>query len=132
MKNTGFSLVELIVVIAIMAALAGVAVPVYANYTEQAKAGVDQNYVAEIYHAAEISAALNDVDFDYVAVTVADGTYKFYTGPVGSGTEVTNTDFIADVDAVITSKSALTSKWATANNNTTVSYTGSEYTPAKD
>ena len=57
MKNTGFSLVELLVVIAIMAILAGVAVPVYSTYTENAKIGVDENFVAEIFHAAEIEAA---------------------------------------------------------------------------
>ena len=57
MKNTGFSLVELLVVIAIMAILAGVAVPVYSHYTNEAKEKVDENYLAEVFHAAEIEAA---------------------------------------------------------------------------
>ena len=62
--NKGFSLVELIVVIAIMAVLAGVAVPVYSAYTETTKAGVDENYAAEIWHAADIASSLHGVEFD--------------------------------------------------------------------
>ena len=56
MKNKGFSLVELIVVIAIMAILVGVAVPVYSSYIEKAQKAKDEQMVDEIKHAIEIAA----------------------------------------------------------------------------
>ena len=56
MKNKGFSLVELIVVIAIMAILVGVAVPVYTSYIEKAQKAKDEQMVDEIKHAIEIAA----------------------------------------------------------------------------
>ncbi len=56
MKNKGFSLVELIVVIAIMAILVGVAVPVYTSYIEKTQKNKDIQMVDEIKHAIEIAA----------------------------------------------------------------------------
>lgn len=56
MKNKGFSLVELIVVIAIMAILVGVAVPVYSSYIEKTQKAKDEQLVGEIKHALEIAS----------------------------------------------------------------------------
>lgn len=52
--NKGFSLVELIVVIAIMAILVGVAVPVYTSYIDKAEDAVDEQLLGEIEHAIEV------------------------------------------------------------------------------
>ena len=57
MKNKGFSLVELIVVIAIMAILVGVAVPVYTSYIDKANKSKDIQLVDEIKHAMQIAYA---------------------------------------------------------------------------
>ena len=56
-SNGGFSLVELIVVIAIMAILVGVAVPVYSSYIEKSQKAADIQLVDEIKHAMEIANA---------------------------------------------------------------------------
>ena len=57
MKNKGFSLVELIVVIAIMAILVGVAVPVYSSYIEKTEIAKDKQLVDEVAHAIQIGQA---------------------------------------------------------------------------
>lgn len=55
-NNKGFSLVELIVVIAIMAILIGVAVPVYSSYVEKSQKAADIQLVDEIKHALQVAA----------------------------------------------------------------------------
>ena len=58
-NNSGFSLVELIVVIAIMAILAGVAVPTYTKYIEKAN---DAKVMAELdaVKTAALGAAVSE------------------------------------------------------------------------
>ena len=66
MKNKGFSLVELIVVIAIMAILVGVAVPVYTNYIDKANAAKDEQLLGEINNAFAIVCAGEALDINTV------------------------------------------------------------------
>lgn len=47
----GFTLVELIVVIAILAILAGVGIPVYSGYITKANMGVDETLISEVRNA---------------------------------------------------------------------------------
>lgn len=53
MNNKGFSLVELIIVIAIMVILVGVLAPVYTRYVESTRKSSDVSAVADIMNAME-------------------------------------------------------------------------------
>ena len=90
MKNKGFSLVELIVVIAIMAILVGVAVPVYSSYIEKAQKAADQQLVDEIKHAMEIAYVADQFTGSATVVLTTNGA------SVSGDSSATN-DWIADV-----------------------------------
>jgi prepilin-type N-terminal cleavage/methylation domain-containing protein len=67
-NNKGFSLVELIVVIAIMAILVGVAVPVYTSYINNAKEAKDAQFLDELSRAAQIFAAEKGLELQSIWV----------------------------------------------------------------
>lgn len=66
----GFTLVELIVVIAIMAILGGVGVPAYSGYIEKTNIGADQALIGDIIHAINLEFYANPA-FQDGSVTVS-------------------------------------------------------------
>lgn len=59
LDNKGFTLVELIIVIAIIAVLAAVIAPQYINYVARSRQTTDANAMNEIAHAAEVAMVGN-------------------------------------------------------------------------
>ena len=84
-SNKGFSLVELIVVIAIMAIIAGVAIPVYTHYIDNANAAVVDNLVAEAEYAAELAKIEYGVEL--TVTEIEDGCTIKVTTPSDFDTE---------------------------------------------
>ena len=74
-NNKGFSLVELIVVIAIMAILAAVAIPPFAMFIGKAQVASDVDYLAQIDSAADLAFAA-EVDKPSAIVVTYDPESK--------------------------------------------------------
>ena len=64
MNNKGFSLVELIIVIAIMAILIAVLAPQYLRYVERSRLQSDNSAVGEVANAVKVAAANDNVNTD--------------------------------------------------------------------
>lgn len=73
-NNKGFSLVELIVVVAIMAVLLGVLVPTLVRHIETSKQSKDLDGIAEIRSAMEIALASEEFSDLTGTVTFTSGT----------------------------------------------------------
>lgn len=85
MNNKGFSLVELIIVIAIMVVLIAVLAPQYLKYVEKSRVASDQTTVVEYINAMQVLAAdpevtLSTADAAGYTLTSAGGNNKITVG----------------------------------------------------
>ena len=94
-SNKGFSLVELIVVIAIMAIIAGVAIPVYSNYITKANDSVNKQQMDDVVYAAKLA----DAEFG-TTTTVAENASKTGFTVTVTGTEKDAEGALTGADAV--------------------------------
>ena len=82
-NNKGFSLVELIVVIAIMAILAAVAIPTFATFINKAQISNDVSFINDVTYVATVSNVVAHPDGDVVVSVkvAANGTIQevYYT-----------------------------------------------------
>ena len=63
-NNLGFSLVELIIVIAIMAVLAAVAIPVFGMFIEKSRMANDRQAVSDVLYAVELGGQSMSYDIE--------------------------------------------------------------------
>lgn len=96
-NNQGFTLVEMIIVVAIIAILTAVITPGYIRYVEKSRIGVDEAYIREVAHSLEIVAATDSL------VNTAPITVKFddegkIQGCTASGPKAATAKAIVDAE----------------------------------
>lgn len=126
-KNAGFTLVELIVVIAILAILAGVAIPVYSGYISKANEAADLTALDAIKTAvvfAETDAAVKQnppAGFTLTSLKVEAGTLTV------NGAAVTDTNMIKAITNLMGAESS-TWSFTFKSTNTKAEWNGNAWT----
>lgn len=105
-NNKGFSLVELIIVIAIMAVLVGVLAPTYLQYVEKSKKSNDVSTVDSVVNACEIGAIDPEVMTDTTSkLTISISTSGMIITPDGTATSAWKDAVLAAVGSDVKFKS---------------------------
>ncbi len=82
-NNKGFSLVELIIVIAIMAVLIAILAPQFIKYVEESRQSADLTTVEEIVNAIQVGVADTNLGISgagEIEITTSAGSIKSQTG----------------------------------------------------
>lgn len=85
--NKGFTLVELVIVVAILAILVGILAPQYTKYVEKSRQAADVSNLENIVEGFKVAAA--DVDYDMIPST---GKATFKIVMTSEGTTITATN----------------------------------------
>lgn len=125
MNNKGFSLVELIIVVAIMAVLIGVLAPAYLQYVEKSKKTSDCTALGSAMDALEICAADPALDWknQTITITVSDAGVQFSGAPTATDAQLKS--IIAADDG------KLQGNWTEAGSSVNLIVTGQKETNGK-
>ncbi|MGN0370885.1 MAG: type II secretion system protein [Butyrivibrio sp.] len=108
-NNKGFSLVELIVVVAIMAVLLGVLVPTLVRHIESSRLSKDKKNLDELRVAMEVALANEEfADIECTDLAIGSDDSVDISGKTFDSTEATNTAFINEVKSNFSNKSTVT------------------------
>ena len=93
--NKGFTLVELVIVVAILAILVGILAPQYTKYVEKSRQSADVSNLENIVKGFKVAAA----DTDYNVIPAGDAAVATYTITMTATGTTIAADNAPDADA---------------------------------
>ena len=111
--NKGFSLVELIIVVAIMAILVGLLAPQYLKYVEKSRKSADASNINEMVNAIQVYAADSDNELPADTYTITVSTNAAAT--ITAGKTANQTKAVAALTGTVADYASIrlkSSKWA--------------------
>ena len=102
--NKGFSLVELIIVVAILAILVGLLAPQYIKYVEKSRKSADASNLSEMVNAIQVYAADSDSNLEA-------GTYTITINETGTTATQAVADIIAETAPDYATVKLKSNKW---------------------
>ena len=109
LNNKGFSLVELIIVIAIMAVLIGVLAPQYLKYVEKSRVSTDRDNVVSIESALQVWAVDPDATSTFSGTTQIELTRTAGAAPAGAVSDALTNAGISTTLPALTNKQTFAS-----------------------
>lgn len=128
-RKKGFTIIELVIVIAVIGILAAVLIPTFSNVIENANAAAAKSSARAIFENATIAASMGNVSLNGMIIESKDGNYKYivtdgqledYEGTVG--TNATTVDggwkvYIKKAVSVTVAKAGGSYTWANGDPN---------------
>lgn len=74
-RNKGFTLAELLIIVAIIAVLVGISIPIFTNQLEKSRRAVDKANARNIEAVLGVAANSNEIEFTSNKVNVSGTTY---------------------------------------------------------
>ena len=122
-NNKGFTLVELVIAIAILAILVGLLAPQYTKYVEKSRKSADADNLEEMVKAVQVYEA----DTDKTTAEIANGDYTIQmtaNGVTATGLEAALSEYVPDY----TSLTLKSKKWGDDGISATLKITDGKIT----
>ena len=101
-RKAGFTLAELLIVVAIIAVLVSISIPIFTSQLKKARLAVDHSAMRDAYAAIRVANNTEEITIDGTVYTFAQLKQQYASGGIITGYYILNSDcssFLSDYDS---------------------------------